>query len=395
MAIFRVGTQASLIEFARDRGWLYIAERPSIGVQPAGEALLPAVRCADVRGSSWLAPRRVSWNAPELIRIPDGVIHGGNLSLIVDGNVFPCGFAHSFQGSPAWRWLSSSEIEYEPPFPVLLDLPSPRMFGMVGHFGHFFVDALERGLAMESTDKTFDYSLLVGDANMLGLQPEVDEVAAIPQVSELVAALGWAHWRSRWHSLGRHQDWRVKDLHLWTLGAEKPAVPAYAMRVVRRRLSPFLEGTWTAAHSDGGRPLFVGRSDIRKRFIVGQEALLQSLREDYHLRTVLPEYLRLSVAAQSFAGASAVLLPIGSAKFNLAFCRVGTPVVCIVPRGYARADGGVVGMVRHLCHALDLPLAFYEVDIEARLPLINSNLILRTEDIDPMLDLVDELREGR
>lgn len=48
-------------------------------------------------------------------------------------------------------------------------------------------------------------------------------------------------------------------------------------------------------------------------------------------------------------------------------------------------------MTRHLCRALDLGLAFFDVEIQRAEPLVNSNLITSAGDVDRMLDALEGL----
>jgi hypothetical protein len=82
----------------------------------------------------------------------------------------------------------------------------------------------------------------------------------------------------------------------------------------------------------------------------------------------------------------------GSAKFNLAFCRPGAAVVCVILSGYAAQNAGVVIMTRHLCHALGLKLAFYEVEIAGRHPtVLNSNIVISEADATHMIGPHDDM----
>ena len=61
------------------------------------------------------------------------------------------------------------------------------------------------------------------------------------------------------------------------------------------------------------------------------------------------------------------------------------------PRGYSDLAGGVNLMVRHMCDALGLKLAFYEVEIEPQKILLNSNLVFQGQDVPGMLHALEEL----
>lgn len=392
MAQYRLGSSEELVTVARLKGWVH--ESGSEPIEPSLQTL-PSVAFEGVEGGGCLAPRQVCLQSPTLLRLPNVLVHGGNLSLLIDDIAFPAGFAHSFWPSPAWVAGDQGRWSYDAVDPVKLEAPAATMLGVTSHFGHFFVDALERVLRPMPSGVTSGMPSLIAAADLLGTVSSGEDHGCVPQVADLMRALGCGSVLPRLHAVPARGDLIVPELWLWTLSATKPAVPVDAMLVLRQRLSPL----WAASGRPGqassaSRGLFVARDAVRKRFILDQARLLPRLEQDFGLNVFTPEHHRVEDAARAFAGAGSVLLPIGSAKFNLAFCRPGTPVVCITPRGYARGDGGVVTMVRHMCHALGLPLAFFEVDIQRCEPLINSNLIIREQDIDPMLDLVDHLRDA-
>lgn len=314
------------------------------------------------------------------LRIPDAVLHGGNFSLIVEDIIFPGGFAHSFWPSPEWRAVDPGTISYQLKRPREVALHA-SLLGIVSHWGHFFVDALDRLLKLEALGRLRG-PVLVSDPDFFGLRPTLDACHAVPQVSQLIRLLGVALHPDHVIPILKNSDYRVSDLTLCTLESTKPAISPRSIRVLRERMAEEVDAV------DGARKtvLFVGRSEIKKRFILNQPTVVQHLSATHAVKTVFPEYLTAEESVREFRAASAVILPIGSAKFNLVCCQPGTKVVCITPRGYASMNAGVVLMIRHLCHVLGLSLAFYDVEIEKCEPLINSNLIITTTDVDRIID---------
>ncbi len=256
---------------------------------------------------------------------------------------------------------------------------------MVCHFGHFFVDALDRLFALEAAGR-LGGPLLVSDRDFFDLGPRLDERHAVPQVSQLIDLLGMRIDASRVIALDKGRDHAVADLWLPTLQSNKPAVSVAAFRTLRERV-------WGAVPDDGAARgvVFVGRADVRKRFVRNQDAVLDAFARRHGVTPVFPEHLAAPDAVHTFRAASGVILPVGSAKFNLAFCRPGTKVVCVTPKGYAAMNGGVVMMTRHICHGLGLPLAFYDVEIEPDELLLNSNLIIGDDDVDRIMDTFEDL----
>jgi hypothetical protein len=320
-----------------------------------------------------------------VLRIPGAVLHGGNFSLIVEDKIFPGGFVHSFWPSPQWKPADQGMVLYQPKRLREVSLEA-SLLGIISHWGHFFVDALDRLLKLEALGRLHG-PLLVSDPDFFGLQPTLDPCRAVPQVSQLMRLLGVTLYPESVIPILKQFDYRVSELTLCTLESTKPAISPRSIRALRERV---LKGVGNA-HSAKEIALFVGRSDIKKRFIPNQQAVVQYLSAVYGVKTVFPEYLTAEEAVREFRGAPAVILPVGSAKFNLAFCQPGTKVLCVTPRGYAAMNTGVALMIRHLCHALGLRLAFYDVEIEKREPLVNSNLIIGETDVDRIVETLEDL----
>ena len=268
-------------------------------------------------------------------------------------------------------------------------LADAALLGLVGHWGHFFVDALDRLLALEALHEK-PARLLVGDPDFFNLGTQVDDCFAVPQVSGLIRALGMAWPPAPLLAVSREGDLAVSGLQVSTLRAVKPAISAPSFLEVRRRL-----GIPEQRISPGdGDLVFVGRGDVRKRLVRNQDTMVAHLQEAHGIHTVFPEYLDVTGSIARFRQASRVILPVGSAKFNLLFCRPGTQVVCINPQGYSELNGGVTLMVRHMCHALGLHLHFFEVAIEPSKILLNSNLVFTLQDAEAMIQVFDRMEAG-
>lgn len=381
MSIYRLRSQDDLVELAARRGWI-----EGYGSSAPRTDLLAPCLYFSRRGEGTLPTTSVRTEPSVHLRIPEAVVHGGNFSLILEDQIFPGGFAHSFWPSPAWKPAGNKQVSYEPREPQHLALDSPSLLGMVSHWGHFFVDALDRLLELETLGATGG-PLLVSDPDFFGFQPLVDEKFFVPQVSEIVQRLGTSLEAQKMVPIRRQFDYSVSDLLVCTLSATKPALGMSSLLTLRQRVL----GGNSGPHDTAGLTIFVGRQDVKKRYIIDQASVVAFLAEAHGVQTIYPEHLTTAESVSWFSAASRVILPVGSAKFNLAYCRPGTEVVCITPTGYAAMNTGVVVMTRHLCQALGLKLAFYEAEIEEREPLINSNLILKEFDVENIIDAFDAL----
>ena len=380
MPVYPVHDQGALVALAAQRGWLEGGRLPRTAVHT-----LPPVQVTDASLKTYeLAPAQVETRESATVRLPEAVVHGGNLSLIVEDRVFHGGLAHSYGPSAAFKPLAGGSIRYEPR-PVR-SIAGAELLGIVCHWGHFFVDALDRLLAREAAGAQGP-CWLVSDPDLFGLKPSVDACLAVPQVSDLIRAMGIAWRPSLLAPVAKGEDVVVTGLRVRSLCSAKPSMSGASLVEARRRVGigdePLSKG--------GGTLVFVGRKAVHRRFVRHQDQVAEQLRALAGARTVYPEHMTRHDAAACFGAAGRVILPVGSAKFNLAFCRPGTRVICVNPRGYSTQPGGVPTMVRHMCHALGLCLAFYEVEIERAKMLLHSNLVFTEADGPALLRLFEHM----
>lgn len=381
MARLRVRGTADLVALARQRGWA--AGPPA----QAAVDVLPAVRVNGAGGEvAELPPVEVRIPGSEVLDLPDAIVHGDNMSLVVEDAVYPGGLAHSFAPSRTLRPAGEGWVDYTARPVDRADAAGAELLGIVSHWGHFFVDAADRLLAMEDQGAR-GRRLLVADPDLFSLGPTIDDCGAVPQVSALIRTMGIPWTPQRVLSVPRPADWHVKNLRVRTLPATKPAMSGPTYRAIREKAGAL-------ERAPGDTLLFVARAAVKHRFIRNQEQMQAFLTRVPGGRTVFPEWMGIGEAIEAFSQASRVILPVGSAKFNLAFCRPGTRVVCINPAGYTRLPGGVTQMVRHLCHALDLRLEFHEVAAEPSRMLLHSNLVLTQEDAHELVRILDRMESA-
>jgi capsular polysaccharide biosynthesis protein len=279
------------------------------------------------------------------LRFPEALIWGGNLLPVVYGDkVLPGGFSHqegwvthAANRTNTNRWL---ELPLLPVVDVPLD--SPILLGFASHWGHFFTDTLDRLLDL-------------ADTRQLSRPLLVDAHPPCPNAMDLMYRSGLLTEPIEVHQLKSPCLYRARDLEVLTLTSRKPSAPVQSFLRLRK-------GMYAAGLSDvpqRERPLFVGRQQVKLRKVSHQAELVQQLQDGGMADCIFPELLPIDETARAFAASRTVVLPIGSAKFNLVFCRPGTRVVCVTPQGYAEQAGGVGELLRHMSAALGLELSFY------------------------------------
>ncbi|MFM8900432.1 MAG: glycosyltransferase family 61 protein [Burkholderiales bacterium] len=379
MPSYQVCSEADLIELAARRGWIDGDTLPHAQIE-----MLEPTRFFSRTVEGQLPATEMKTQSSVRIRIPDAILHGQNFSLIIENRVFPGGCVHSFWPSRHWKQLGNSQVFYEPMTLQPIHYCEPKLLGIVSHWGHFFVDALDRLLQLQANDD-FNGQIVVSDPNYFGLEPVVDRSHAVPQVTEIIQLLGLSLNPEMVIPIFQSMDYEVSNLMVCTLRSKKPSIPASSLIELRHRISALMVDLVDKENTT----LFIGRRDVKKRHIVNQHILVEFLASVHHIRTIYPEDLSTKEAIQQFSNASNIILPIGSAKFNLVYCHPGTKVVCIAPMGYCVMNGGVVLMTRHLCQSLGLKLVFYESEIELRQPLINSNFLLNESDMKNIIKILD------
>lgn len=101
-------------------------------------------------------------------------------------------------------------------------------------------------------------------------------------------------------------------------------------RIVRD-FSEHLHAMLPAAAPEGGL-LYVSRNEARMRRLVNEEAILPALR-DLGFEVIRPGEMPLATQVEKFRNARVVLAPHGAGLTNILFCRPGTTLVEIFPRG--------------------------------------------------------------
>ena len=298
--------------------------------------------------------------------LPEAIVHGHRLSTIWGNALLPTGWAHSLNWLEAGGFIpTAGGASCIWPAADIAELDGDdRTFvlGPMTHFGHFFTDCLDRILAFQQS----------------GLGPiarYLTDGEPPPQIHELLDFLGIPLGPSNLIFLDPAKDYRVRNLRVAPLGALKPAITASSFRTLRQRILTLLPAPHPA-----GKMLYVGRKLVDKRKVLNQEDLDRTLAT-MGFTSFYPELNSFAGTVGAFHGADVIVLIIGSSKFNLAFCRPGTKIICIAPAEYVLRGGAVATMLRQLCSIFSLDLCFCSSAIAGADLAYNSDIIVSPDDL--------------
>lgn len=334
---------------------------------------LPPVKVVHQGKIGILSPMQLHNFGRIVAHLDEAIVRGRRLSTIWKSMLLPTGYAHSL------NWLQEGGFHVSPdrmrclwPATRVIDLSSDVatcLLGITSHFGHFFTDCLDRILAFERCGMTEKVRYLVD-----GAPP--------PQISELLALLGTPLTQSNMVALNPDFDYRVNNLRIASLGGSKPAVTIASFQNLRERVL-----TRCVNSHPSGRMIYVGRKLVPRRNVVNQHELDETL-VTMGFSTFYPEMHSMQQSVGAFHGADVIALVIGSSKFNVAFCRPGTKIICIAPEGYVENSGPVATMLRQLCEIFRLELCFCSSKIAGQNQAINSDIHIGHSELELALEVL-------
>lgn len=156
----------------------------------------------------WLPHIRLRNYGSMIIKLPEAIVRGRNLSVIHNNALLAGGYAHSYN----WVAMGGFGLSLDrvgcvwPPTPIVEIPENTELFviGITSHFGHFFTDCLDRLLAVDRAGMTKSARYIID-----GRPPE--------QVRQLIELLGIDFPESNWHILDPNWDYKVKNVNVVTL----------------------------------------------------------------------------------------------------------------------------------------------------------------------------------
>lgn len=373
MRALKIVEPEDLYAYAKQEGLLANPGEPAPCVS---EQVLPPVDVAGREGRICeLAEATGRRTTSFELRFDEAQVWGGPLAIIHREHLLAGGFCHQQIWATDAHGHSNLDGTLQLPDLPQVDVPvqRPQIVGHCSHWGHFFTDTLDRLLALVDSGEA--------EAPLLA-----DGKPVCPNALDLLFHAGLLTRPLDFRHLKGAVLYRARDLRMHTLTSRKPSAPVDSFRRVRQAIF--------ARHSRPGdvvqRALFVGRSQVTLRKLANQSELAASLEASGWASMFYPELHPIAETVRVFSSHDTIVMPLGSAKFNLIFCRPGTRVVCIAPKGYAESNGSVCQLLRHMCVALELDLSFYSC---ASVPgegkrahmLLHHDLNIEVADVEVML----------
>lgn len=296
-----------------------------------------------------------------VVNLPKATIHGNKLATIYNGYLLPSGYSHSF------NWVEVNGFNYIDEFRCYgesfreIDISNEGfeyfILGITSHFGHFFVDGLDRLMAFDRLVK-----------NIKNVRFIVDAIPSA-HIMKIINLLGIKVVESNFVILENYVDYKLNDLKVSSLNSAKPAISLESFKEFRSRAIKSID----SQVNDKTRGIYVGRKNVEKRSVVNQSEI-ETYLGSIGISSYYPEENNFEETIAKFNSVDIVIIVIGSSKFNLSLCRPGTKVICLTPLAYVENSGPVSIMLRQLCFIFKLHLCFCSCEIVGLNYGLNSDL---------------------
>ncbi len=299
-----------------------------------------------------------------LIEIGPAEVLGGSLGVVADGKtVLPGGYTFGR------NWYSAGLYEvYEdkikvPPLRVRELSGSALVLGIASHFGHFFVDLLDR-IAHVDLEQ---WDWLIVDSLHENFFEWVDTLNVHFDKKRIIQ-----------NPVG--QSVLCNEVFCLSGNSVKPFWSSETVKLIRSQT----RGETTGADSShGSGALFITREGANKRLFTNLQTIVDTFDVFDFVDTgtySLNEQIRI------FRSYNLILGPIGSDLFNIVFCNPGTKIICLANQDYIRQQGDNVLMLRSLSHLCGLDLIF--VGCEPESSGYDSNVTIPINAIDTILSFL-------
>lgn len=318
-------------------------------------------------------PVQLSNSVGSIINLPNAIIRGKKLATIYNNDLLPSGYSHSFN----WVEINGFKViddqnhcsgPNQPNIEVFDDGLEYFVLGITSHFGHFFVDCLDRLLAIDSLNK-----------NLKDVRFIVDE-KPIPQIMQMINLLGFKVDNFNFTVLKKDHDYKFNNLKIASLNSKKPSISLSSFKKFRNRMIEKIENH-VKINIKG---IYVGRKSVEKRKIINQKEV-ENYMSTLGISSFYPEDHDFLETSIKFNSAEIVIIAIGSSKFNLSMCRPRTKIICLTPMSYVENSGPVAIMLRQLCSIFELDLCFCSCDIIGEVKGLDSDIKININSLNVAL----------
>ena len=383
LMILNIKTFDDFMKLAIERGWVNKLPKTTTTILP--EINVYQFNCFNKNlESKRLKPIQVDNFSTEPIHIKDKVIIiGCCLGLVFNGCIYPFGLNHGH------NWIRGDQVKIISENQIYLRIKKSKItshldqnydfIGIVSHWGHFFVDTLDRINSI--TNKS---NIIFSDINFFKtVQSAVDNNYCVKQVGELIKILGIEIDDNPKIIMDQNKFYEFNNLNVLSLSSKKPSIPYSPYKNIQNIIMAKFS-------SSNNNLLYVGRAEVIKRRIINQDQIAERIYAEGG-KVIFPEKNNLSISIKEFHSASKIILTLGSTMFNLVFCQPGAHVICVVPFKYSEDPFNSLAMLRHMCFTLNLRLDIYEAEsYGSSKNLLNLDIILKNQDISNILKLFND-----
>ncbi len=242
--------------------------------------------------------------------------------------------------------------------------------GIGSHFGHAFVDLLDRLIHLSQNEtQGYDYLAISGPI--------------LPTVHDLMTTVRpWINSKTIIDIASTHI---LADKVLYAENLSQK--PFWSGRTLTQIKLAFQHQRPTGSI---GYILFITRSGTSQRRLLNEELLIKALQQlGLELRVFAPERHSLSEQIEAFNNALIIIGPIGSGLFNAVFAsRQCKLLICLAGEDYVDAVGDNVQMLRSLASNFGIPLIFANCESQGR--TYDSSLFLTTPTMRQLLKEIDK-----
>jgi hypothetical protein len=327
-----------------------------------------------LNGTEYQLPALVLQNFNSVIlKISDAIISGKNLAVIHKGNLIASGYSHSFNWVEYGEFIISNDKKrcFQPK-KECIDLEVSNnsfILGITGHFGHFFTDCLDRLILAKQANLDSKFFKYYSDS-----QPP-------SQINDLISLIH-PEALAKLNFLDVNKNYYAKNLYISSLNSKKPAISSSSFLSLQKYI--FNEFSFPNKNE---KLLFIGRKDVKKRKVINQDEIINYLSKK-SFEIFFPEENSLLESIRTFNSANLIIIVVGSSKFNLAFCRPGTKVICLSPEGYSENSGATSIMMRQICNLFKLDLFFCACKIVGQNLGLDSDLYINSSELSRAINII-------